>query len=109
MLRPRKKDETWIKNILEGDGLENSQFCCSAGNFTHKQFIQFHFIIAKQIKSNAMFGQFVVLGRGRCTRQGSEDLSEAALSVTEATKIGRSWGDLIAFLLEVLHFNILFF
>lgn len=59
--------------------------------------------------NNAMFGLFVVLGGGYSTRQGSEDLSEAAMSVTAAAKLGISWRDLIAFCLEVLHFNILFF
>lgn len=44
-----------------------------------------------------MFGQFVVLGGGYSPRQGSEDLSETALSVPEATKIGISWGNLIVF------------
>lgn len=44
-----------------------------------------------------MFGQFVVLGGGYSPRQGSEDLSETALSVPEATKIGISWGNLTVF------------
>lgn len=35
-------------------------------------------------------------------------MSEAALSVTETAKLGITWTDIIAFLLEVLHFNILF-
>lgn len=56
-----------------------------------------------------MFGLSVVSSEGYSTRQGLEELSEAALSVIETAKLCISWTDLIAFLLEVLHFNILFF
>lgn len=55
-----------------------------------------------------MFGLSVVSSEGYSARQGLEELSEAALSVIETAKLRISWTDFIAFLLEVLHFNILF-
>lgn len=80
------------------------------GNFTHKQFIQIYFTIAKQIKIMQCLACLLCWVEGiYSTRQGSEDQSEAALSVTDAAKLGISWKDLTAFCLEVLHFNILFF
>lgn len=56
-----------------------------------------------------MFGLFIVAGSGGYdTRQGLEELSEAALSVTEAAKSGISWSFLIAFLSGTVHRNIVF-
>lgn len=107
-LLPGKKDGAWIKNVLEGDGLENSNFAVQRE--LHSQAVYTDLFYHSQTnQNNAMFGLFVVLGGGYSTRQGSEDLSEAALSVTDAAKLGISWRDLTAFCLEVLHFNILFF
>lgn len=57
-----------------------------------------------------MFGQFIVAGGGGYdTRQGLEELSEAALSVVEAAKLGISWSFLIAFLSGTVHLNVLFY
>lgn len=107
-LLPRKKDGTWIKNVLEGDGLENSNFAVQRE--LHSQAVYTDLFYHSQTnQNNAMFGLFVVLGGGYSTRQGSEDQSEAALPATDAAKLGKSWRYLTAFCLEVLHFNILFF